>query len=1523
MPLEYPIINDIVSNSLLFTGSTHLTALTPLIDFTALTTELGFFNDFTKLCADVTTKSSKLDEIEDDFSAYIEMEMRRREKRFPHLTRDQIWEIMDDHGSSRQMDMSNALFDDLENTPIDYSNKFEHNGHIIDVSKLSYTEVMKLSTEVDDITKFESLEHVRSLYLSTCPTVKLFYAEPFIASPSFIHSDLGFLHILQYQFWLWFVFIFLIVFFFVSFLCVVRWCTTRNQTRRETRGVSRSKCGDLITATVPVTWAISIIVSETTDATDVYDGFGTEEIIVGVRAYQWGWEYYYPKNVDLNYNLKPSYSTFVGNSLKYNSVYERKLDSNNVWKFYQQKSEDAVITPAHLLVLPLDNSKIFNFMNFDNIGANALKNSNAFRKIRDHSKVYKTNLVATPSVFADKYVRLNSLYFTENDLNNSFNYGLKRQHNLTSSSATTNVQATFLDRQSMTKFLNYNLNYNTSNNATEYFKSNLNAVDKGDNSSAVISTTTNFNNLFEDSNTFNTSNLKLLAAYPNIPKEMGDNSDKKDVRYPLQKLLFHSSPDRVGSKVNSSLLPDHLSISSGEDFTSQLPYLNELFEIKGRTDKFEELSGINGGIPFFAQSARLFKKLESHRTNLNLSQGFNSLDSTNNQRDNNLVSSSILDEARRSNAGWTDSSVFNKLASNRMSFGSTLPPIISSNPELNLLNFDRKQFKIASIQHNAIDANKQVTVSKIVPATSGQQVTLLSGAADSAPTNLTANYWNMYWSNTSPDFRIEAALNSSLNPEFFYLPPFTNCNEYDFRNAQALEMLEDAFWENSYTTSNHLDYLKSFDNATLTVDPTANKFLASQLFYKANLSLDLTQKALVTPAFRDLSTVGNFYSNNVQMDDYISPANLMNTKDFAIFPMISNLTSSDNSYVSSKGLSQLYAKNSTLLLNLNTSFNYPQSYLSVLNNFRGDFEDFSWYVDMSSKAAPALLNSNSIQQLNVDLTSTLESQNTGARYSNPVTLRSTAKNSIVTFSALQKVFRARFEDGRSNVRLNHFADLSVKQPLIMGKRLAFEKLLGKNKERFYNTSFYTNNTFSVLNSLSSSSNSLNTYFFDFPFLLSTLSDSAHFVWFDWYTQWNMKEVQPASVAKQSLAGVQYWRKGYEYSSNDSAFSAEAENYFTRISRARKNYLPLWVYTPYLYTRSNVWSPNSDLDQLNLNQPLSTADWGRIFEDMTFFEKKIAFAHNTSNVFTPTFSNSHKSTWRPYQSIQAYHYNLATLTDILTRREYLLRQYLETNNKIINLPKRFSASPTNPLLREIKSSFLLLDPITYNTESFRETFYHSVTGFYYFLAHSQVINWSEKVGTRFSINPTIIQKALGLRTNGTDPLHNALLYYFLDDSSKSGRVLGKSDDLYKSQYRPMRKGITNMLRLHGTGAVALPIELRLQILASSRDVIHSWAIPSAGIKIDCIPGYTSHRIMIFFTPGIYWGQCMEICGRYHHWMPIILYFMKRDLFFLWCTHFMSRSDFDTSWGINDRQFTDYVRFVSYDRMTWLTEISKQL
>ena len=87
--------------------------------------------------------------------------------------------------------------------------------------------------------------------LST-PDSKLFYPEPFVASPSFVHEDMCWLHIMHFQHWLWFFLISLIMFFFITFVNTVRWCNVRNKPERGTRGASRSKCADLTTAWVPV-----------------------------------------------------------------------------------------------------------------------------------------------------------------------------------------------------------------------------------------------------------------------------------------------------------------------------------------------------------------------------------------------------------------------------------------------------------------------------------------------------------------------------------------------------------------------------------------------------------------------------------------------------------------------------------------------------------------------------------------------------------------------------------------------------------------------------------------------------------------------------------------------------------------------------------------------------------------------------------------------------------------------------------------------------------------------------------------------------------------------------------------------------------------------------------------------------------------------------------------------------------------------------------------------------------------------
>ena len=134
-------------------------------------------------------------------------------------------------------------------------------------------------------------------------------------------------------------------------------------------------------------------------------------------------------------------------------------------------------------------------------------------------------------------------------------------------------------------------------------------------------------------------------------------------------------------------------------------------------------------------------------------------------------------------------------------------------------------------------------------------------------------------------------------------------------------------------------------------------------------------------------------------------------------------------------------------------------------------------------------------------------------------------------------------------------------------------------------------------------------------------------------------------------------------------------------------------------------------------------------------------------------------------------------------------------------------------------------------------------------------------------------------------------------------------------------MANMIRIQNDKAVSMPVDTRIQFLTVSKDIIHSWAIPSAGIKIDCIPGYSSHKITIFFLSGIYWGQCMEICGRYHHWMPIVVYFMKRDLFLLWCIHFISinRKNNNTISVQITKNNTDLANTVSYPSSSWISEL----
>nr|YP_005088345.1 cytochrome c oxidase subunit II [Sacalia bealei]ACZ55631.1 cytochrome oxidase subunit 2 [Sacalia bealei]QKE47593.1 cytochrome c oxidase subunit II [Sacalia bealei] len=70
-------------------------------------------------------------------------------------------------------------------------------------------------------------------------------------------------------------------------------------------------------------------------------------------------------------------------------------------------------------------------------------------------------------------------------------------------------------------------------------------------------------------------------------------------------------------------------------------------------------------------------------------------------------------------------------------------------------------------------------------------------------------------------------------------------------------------------------------------------------------------------------------------------------------------------------------------------------------------------------------------------------------------------------------------------------------------------------------------------------------------------------------------------------------------------------------------------------------------------------------------------------------------------------------------------------------------------------------------------------------------------------------------------------------------------------------------------VVMPMESPIRMLISAEDVLHSWAIPSLGVKVDAVPGRLNQSTFIMARPGMFYGQCSEICGANHSFMPIVV------------------------------------------------------
>nr|WLW42012.1 cytochrome c oxidase subunit II [Manis javanica]WLW42025.1 cytochrome c oxidase subunit II [Manis javanica]WLW42038.1 cytochrome c oxidase subunit II [Manis javanica] len=106
------------------------------------------------------------------------------------------------------------------------------------------------------------------------------------------------------------------------------------------------------------------------------------------------------------------------------------------------------------------------------------------------------------------------------------------------------------------------------------------------------------------------------------------------------------------------------------------------------------------------------------------------------------------------------------------------------------------------------------------------------------------------------------------------------------------------------------------------------------------------------------------------------------------------------------------------------------------------------------------------------------------------------------------------------------------------------------------------------------------------------------------------------------------------------------------------------------------------------------------------------------------------------------------------------------------------------------------------------------------------------------------------------------------------------DSYMVPTQDLKPGELRLLEVDNR--LVLPMDTTIRMLISSEDVLHSWAVPSLGLKTDAIPGRLNQTTLMSTRPGLFYGQCSEICGSNHSFMPIVLELVPLKTFESWTT-----------------------------------------
>ena len=165
----------------------------------------------------------------------------------------------------------------------------------------------------------------------------------------------------------------------------------------------------------------------------------------------------------------------------------------------------------------------------------------------------------------------------------------------------------------------------------------------------------------------------------------------------------------------------------------------------------------------------------------------------------------------------------------------------------------------------------------------------------------------------------------------------------------------------------------------------------------------------------------------------------------------------------------------------------------------------------------------------------------------------------------------------------------------------------------------------------------------------------------------------------------------------------------------------------------------------------------------------------------------------------------------------------------------------------------------------------------YLATGGLASWADTTGSQMTVKVTGYQwkwrydyvSYLG------KPIDKVGFMSKLDTQSNQTRQLDSGMDPYA-----VKVGDENTYLLNVDKPLVVPVDTKIRFIITGGDVIHSWWVPALGWKLDAIPGVVNAAWTNIKTPGTYRGQCAELCGQDHGFMPIVVVAKSKPDFAKW-------------------------------------------